>query len=229
MSPSVSIEYNLKEVGPKTTIHGPTDKTYLVNYLATYDEVDYVIETFVLKANHWYVFNRSYFTNWKIQVFESSEDKVFKIFEECFIPYFKPTHIYLDSDKSFETHQNWVKVAIEYKEKYKSPLVIETPYASQFKNIYPEIDFREVIENEGDCYVNYIISDFNNPPKETLVPYIPHQLEVYPDGWQYPKCSSQVDEIEFAKGILFGVDLNDSYYFKTPPFSKIEDILNLDT
>jgi hypothetical protein len=227
MSTSVNVEYNIKGAGPKITINGDQDREYLVNYLATYDGIDYVVQTFTLGVNLWYAFNRSYFTNWKIEVFEANKDKVFKVHEECFMPYYKLTHIYLDSNKSFETHQNWVKVALEYGEKYEAPLVIETPYAAQFKNIYPEVDFKKVIKNEGNCYVNYVISDFGNPPRETLVPYIFNQQEIYSDGYQYPKCYSKVDEIEFARGILFGVDLNDPYYFKSIPFSKTENILNL--
>ena len=224
---NIVVEYNIKGVGPKITVNGDKDQKFLINYLVNHKDINYTSDVFTLSSNCWYLVNRSFHTKWEIEVWEARGDKTYKIFTDKFIPDYKPTHVYLDSSKSFETHQNWMKAVVLYQKTYETPLKVETPYVKEFTSLYPDIEFVSTIIDEGNCYVNYVISDFNNPPKTNLIPYIYNQREIFLDSYQYPKCYSQVDEYEFARAILFGVDLDDPYYLPIIPLDKGEEILRL--
>lgn len=224
---TAEINYNLKNYGPQIWINSNPDKDYLVDLKVFHKGVYHTVESLNMHSLGWQAVGRSFHTPWKIEIFEYQDNMTFKVWEDTFIPYHKKAHIYLDPNESFETHEMWADVALEYNHKFKSPLVIESIYAEELNKIFFGIEFVKEIKDQRDCYVNYVISKHPISDRTTLIPDEYNKHEVYVDSFLYPKCSSQVNDIEFARGILFGVDIDDPYYYTsfTPKVQK--EILDL--
>lgn len=224
---TAEIYYNLKGYGPQIWINSNPDKDYLVDLKVFNNGVYHTIESFSMHSLGWKAVGRSFHTPWKIEISEYQDNMFFKVFEDTFIPYHKKAHLYFDPSESFQTHELWADVALKYNHKFKSPIVIETIYAEELSKLYFGLEFTKKIEDERDCYVNYVLSKYPLSDRKSLIPDEYNRHEVYLDSFLYPKCSTQVNDIKFAEGILFGVDTNDPYYFTSFTPHVEERILNL--
>ena len=224
---TAEIYYNLKGYGPQIWINSNPDKDYLVNLKVFHDGVYHTVESFSMNSLGWQAVGRCFNTSWKIEIFEYQDNMTFKVWEDTFIPYHKKTHIYLDPNESIATHEIWSDAILKYNHKFKAPVVIESIHAEKLSKIFFGIEFVKQIKDPRDCYVNYVISKHPISDRPSLIPDEYNKHEVYLDSFFYPKCSTQVSDFEFAEGILFGVDLNDPYYYTSFTQKVEKQILDL--
>jgi autotransporter strand-loop-strand O-heptosyltransferase len=146
---------------PFFEILGDSDKEYNVLF---YDNDELIYST-KLRANMWSKLNRSYYTNWIIEVYD--EDKLIYRYTTNFTG--KRVFISFDS-KSLGDNVSWIPYVLEFKKKHNCNVVVSTFWNKLFKDVYPELEFVEPGSVVDDLVAMYRIGWFYDNNQEPVLP-----------------------------------------------------------
>ena len=203
---TVLVEYKFRNSGPRVTTWG--EKPLLIYLYNLIDGKKIQVDNQTLNPNHFFQFGRQWFTNWLVEIFEWNAGNLVKIHTDVFSPYGKKTNFHLAEFDTLEEHIEYAKACIEYINHWDiSEYSIESPFAFELKEIYPEIKFSHKILDPEMSYVSYEI-------KKTPSSYFAYENfgvsllneEVVNYNNHHPYSPEGVSSYEFAKSILFGPD-----------------------
>ena len=202
----VEFLYNNKGSGPKVITRGDRPLLiYLFNIInGKKTEVCYI----PLEADHFYMFNRQWFTNWRIEVYEWVNGNLKTIATDEFSPTYKPTHFYLESD-DLEESIDYAKACLDYTNHWGvNNFLIETQFHEEINQILEIENCVESINPAEHCYVNYIIK--RGPSCSWIeesfgVNGLVNEEVVYSD-MMYPYTPKNMSSYDLAHSILFGPD-----------------------
>jgi hypothetical protein len=215
----IKVEYNQQNTGPKIITWN--DKPLLVYIYNRIKGKRVLVACHTLPPNHYFQFNRQWFTNWEIEVFEWNDGELIKAHVNVFNPYNQVTHFHLAEFDPIEDHIEYAKACLEYASKWKlENFVIESPWAIDLEKEFPGVRFAHKIMDPNNCYVSYEI-------KKTLSEYGAYENfgvytlseEIVNFNNTHPVPSDTITSYELAKSILFGPNYDESYKFIPPTWT----------
>ena len=211
---TVSTEYNLRDKGIRVNTWG--DKPLLIYIYNNLNGKKTFVGNFTLPPGHFYEYDRTWFTNWQVEVFEWNEvGNLTNIHTDVFTPYGKITNFFLAEFDSIQDHKGYIKACIDYINYWSiSEYNIITPHSEELSTTFPNLNFTSYLEDEKNCYVSYDIrrtpSAFN--AYENYGVYLLNE-EIVSYNSQHPNPERGIDSYTFAKSILFGPDYKNVEYF----------------
>jgi len=213
----IEFYYNTKGMGPKVVGRGNKPLLiYLFNKInGKKTEVCYI----PLPADHFYIFNRQWFTDWRVEVYEWVNGNLKTVAIDEFSPTYKPTHFYLESD-NLEDSIEYSKACLDYVNHWEiNDFLIETQFFQEINQILEIENCTESITSPEGCYVNYIIK--KGPSCSWMeecwgVNGLVNEEVVFSDP-MYPYTPKNISAYDLAHSILFG-----------PNYKTIERIIPYD-
>ena len=215
----IKVEYNHRNTGPKVLTWN--EKPLLVYVYNRIKGKKILVVCYQLPPNHYFQFNRQWFTDWEIEVFEWNSGELVRVHVDIFNPYNKITHFYLAEFDSIDNHVEYIKACLEYVSKWSiQNFVIETTWALELQEKYPNITLVHKIMDEGECYVSYEIkktlSEFGT--YENFGVYILNE-EIVNFNNHHPFPPDTMSSYELAKTILFGPNYDETHKFIPPTWT----------
>lgn len=212
----IEFTYNEKNFGPKVTTRGDRPLIIYLYNLESGRKVE--VEYISLPADHFYIFPRQWYTQWRIEVMEWVNGKLHMVGVDEFIPTYQPTHFYLE-EGTLEDNIEYTKACLDYTKKWGvNKFLIETPFYEELSKHFNLTNFTSKITDIKDCCVNYVIKKTPSAGfafESFGVPLVNEEIIYY--NHHHPVDPSSVTPYEFAKSILFGPD-----YKTTPKFIPYE-------
>lgn len=203
---SVEFYYNQKGMGPKIVTRG--DKPVLIYLYNIINGKKTQVCYTALDPDHFYIFNRQWFTNWRVEVYEWVNGNLKTIAVDEFSPTYKTTHFYLESN-DLEESIDYAKACLDYIDHWgiKSYL-IQTNFPEEINQVLNIDRCLQNIHAPEGCYVNYIIK--RGPSCSWIeesfgVNGLINEEVVYSD-MMYPYTPKDMSSYDLAHSILFGPD-----------------------
>ena len=139
---------------PFIEIKGESNSDYLIK---VYDEKNNCIYESLIKSNHWVKLNRSYYTNWRTEIYEDGN----LLYNETINLNNKRVYISFES-KSLGDTLSWMPYVEELIKKHDCKVILSTFLNNILENQYPEIEFVSPNSMVYDLYALYRIGWFYN-------------------------------------------------------------------
>jgi autotransporter strand-loop-strand O-heptosyltransferase len=141
--------------GASIEIIGNVHEFYQVQFIDTAN--DEVVHQGVIQNNQWIRTARSYFTQWKINIFRKSDNaQVFSHVYDC-----KDQRVYIALEsKALGDTLAWLHSVEEFREKHACQMICSTFMNDLFAEKYPEIEFVEPGVVVSDLYAMYRLGWF---------------------------------------------------------------------
>lgn len=136
---------------PKIYINGNEQIQYRVSVTDSDSDVQVINE--ISNTNSLTIGSRQYYTNWKVEVFDSHNNLVFL---DNFNPHDKKIFIKIDA-YALGDNFAWMPYIEEFRKKYNCHVICSTFFNKYFENSYPEILFVKPNTRIGNVYAQYYI------------------------------------------------------------------------
>ena len=145
--------------GPNVKITGQVNENYNIKFIDTsYNNVVYDTN---LSTNSWARANKRHFVKWKIVITDSKN----KVIEHNLDLNSKKVLLYFDSSSIGDTIA-WIPYVDEFRKKYNCETYVFTFHNNLFRDVYPEVNFVDKIENFFDFDVAYKIGWYYTADKK---------------------------------------------------------------
>jgi autotransporter strand-loop-strand O-heptosyltransferase len=139
---------------PFIEIKGQSDSDYTIK---VYDENNVCVYLNTIKVNHWVKLNRSYYTNWRTEIYEDGN----LIYNELINLKGKRVYISFES-KSLGDTLSWIPYVEEFRKKHECTVIVSTFLNNILENQYPNIKFVNPNVTVNELYALYRIGWFYN-------------------------------------------------------------------
>jgi len=206
MAAEIKVEYNHLEAGPRVITWG--EKPLLIYWSNVINDKKIMAYCAETEPGYWHQQSRQWFSNWVVEVYEWINGNMVKVHQDIFNPYAKKVHFILDEFDSIENHIEYVRACKKFISHWNlSTYAIESPYAHELKELYPDTTIAHKILDPENCYVNYVIK------KTPSLNYSWENYKVWTKNVEYvlfndhhPLNPEDQTPYEFAESILFGPD-----------------------
>jgi autotransporter strand-loop-strand O-heptosyltransferase len=144
---------------PNVKITGQIDESYNIKFIDTSNN-DVVYDT-NLSTNSWARANKSHFVKWKIVITDSKN----RVIEHNLDLKDKKVLLYFDSSSIGDTLA-WIPYVDEFRKKYECETYVFTFHNNLFRDVYPEVNFVDKIENFFYFDVSYKIGWYYTADKK---------------------------------------------------------------
>lgn len=201
----LEFSYNTKGKGPKIATWG--DKPFLA-YLSNLQGGKKVhIDCITIEAGYYYHFNRQWFTDWDIQVYQWINGGLKVVGSSVFLPTHQTTHFYLEGENLL-VNRDYARACFDYIKNWDiTNYLIETEWDEELNQEFSSDRFVKKIDYPEACYVNYVIGKYPSSGEAFEnygVPLVNEEVIFY--NFFHPYYPGLHTPYEFARSILFGPD-----------------------